>query len=95
VSLRLPARSGAARRSANGNGAPPPQGSGPGGRITPDDIRAKANALAVGVEGQVESARPVITYAAMGAVLLIAVTAYWLGRRSGRYRSTFVEIRRE
>jgi hypothetical protein len=36
-----------------------------------------------------------MTYAAVGAVLLVAITAFWLGRRSGRTRSTFVEIRRE
>ena len=81
------------RRSLNGKTAP--QGSGPGGRITPDDIRGKASELATGVEGQVESARPMLTYAAVGTVLLIAVTAFWIGRRSGRTRSTFVEIRRE
>jgi hypothetical protein len=92
VSLRQTARP-RSRRSLNGKATP--QGSGPGGRITPDDIRAKASELATGVEGQVESARPILTYAAVGAVLLVAVTAYWLGRRSGRTRSTFVEIRRE
>jgi len=92
VSLRPQVRS---RNQRSLNGKATPQGSGPGGRITPDDIRAKASELATGVEGQVESARPVITYVAVGAVLLIAVTAFWLGRRSGRTRSTFVEIRRE
>jgi hypothetical protein len=92
VSVRATVRS-RSRRSLNGKAAP--QGSGPGGRITPDDIRAKASELATGVEGQVESVRPVMTYVAVGAVLLVAVTAFWLGRRSGRTRSTFVEIRRE
>jgi NaMN:DMB phosphoribosyltransferase len=69
-------------------------GSGPGGRITPEDIRAKAQELAGGVEAQVESARPLLMYAAVGGALLVTLAAFWLGRRSGRSRSTVVEIRR-
>jgi hypothetical protein len=75
--------------------AAPPRGSGPGGQITPEDIRAKAESLISGVEGQVQAARPTLTYVAVGGVLLIAFAAFWLGRRNGRARSTLVEIRRE
>ena len=75
-----------------GNGRP--VGSGPDGRITPEDIRTKAQELVAGVEGQVRSKLPLVTYAAAGAVVAVAVAAYLLGRRSGRRRSTFVEIRR-
>ena len=69
-------------------------GSGPGGHITPDDIRAKAQELAGGVENQVQAARPLLMYAAVGGALLVTLAAFWLGRRSGRRRSTVVEIRR-
>ena len=69
-------------------------GSGPDGRITADDIRAKAEELAGGVESQVQSARPLLMYAAVGGALLVTLAAFWLGRRSGRRRSTVVEIRR-
>jgi hypothetical protein len=69
-------------------------GSGPDGRITPDDIRAKAEELAGGVESHVQSARPLLMYAAVGGALLVTLAAFWLGRRSGRRRSTVVEIRR-
>ncbi len=82
-------------QSPRRNGAPPPQGSGPGGLITPDDIRAKAESLVAGVEGQVQSARPTLTYVAVGGVLLMVFIAFFIGRRSGRIRSTLVEIRRE
>ncbi len=75
-----------------GGGAP--QGSGPDGRITPDDIRAKAQELAGGVEGTVQSARPLLMYAAVGGAVLVTLAVFWLGRRSGRRRSTVVEIRR-
>ncbi len=69
-------------------------GSGPDGRITPDDIRAKAQELAGGVENQVQAARPLLMYAAVGGAVLVTLAAFWLGRRSGRRRSTVVEIRR-
>ena len=45
-------------------------GSGPDGRITPEDIRAKAEALAGGVEGSVQSAKPLLMYAAVGGALV-------------------------
>jgi hypothetical protein len=83
------------KQSPRSNGAAPPQGTGPGGQITPDDIRAKTKELVAGVEGQVQSARPTLTYVAVGGVLLLVFLAFFLGRRSGRARSTLVEIRRE
>lgn len=70
------------------------KGSGPGGRITPDDVRAKAEELAGGVEQDVQAARPMMMYAAIGAGLLVVMAAYWLGRRGGKRKSTLVEIRR-
>jgi hypothetical protein len=71
-----------------------PEGSGPDGRITPEDIRAKAESLASGVEGSVQSAKPLLMYAAVGGALFVVIVSYWLGRRGGRRRSTIVEIRR-
>lgn len=70
------------------------EGSGPDGRITPEDIRAKAESLASGVEGSVQSAKPLLVYAAVGGALFVVLVSYWLGRRGGRRRSTIVEIRR-
>lgn len=70
------------------------RGSGPGGRITPDDVRAKADELAGGVEQDIQATRPLMMYAATGAVLVVVLAAFWLGRRSGRRKSTVVEIRR-
>jgi hypothetical protein len=82
-------------QSPRRNGAAPPQGSGPGGLITPDDIRTKAEELVSGVEGQVQTARPTLTYVAVGGFFLIVIIAFLLGRRSGKFRSTLVEIRRD
>jgi hypothetical protein len=47
-----------------------------------------------GVEAQVRSKMPLVTYVATGAAVAVIVGAFLLGRRSGRRRSTFVEIRR-
>lgn len=88
---RIKARRGQGRR---GPARTTPKGTGPGGRITPDDIKAKATSLVSGVEGQVKAAKPTLTYAAAGGMLLIALIAFWLGRRSGKVRSTVVEVRR-
>ena len=80
------------RRSSANHG--PAKGSGPGGRVTPDDIRAKVRQLAGGVETQVQAKVPLVRYAAIGSAAVVVLAAFWLGRRSGRRRSTIVEIRR-
>ena len=71
-----------------------PKGTGPGGRITPGDIRASADELAGGVEQDIQATRPIMTYAAVAGGLVVVLAAFWLGRRSGRRKSTIVEIRR-
>ncbi len=71
-----------------------PLGTGPGGRITPDDIKGKLEELVGGVEQKVQRAKPLLTYAAVGGAVALALVAFWLGRRSGRQRPTVVEIRR-
>ena len=72
----------------------PPKGSGPGGRIEISDIRAKLGELAGEVDDTTEKARPILTYAAVGGAVVLVVVAFTLGRRRGRRRSTWVEVRR-
>jgi membrane protein DedA with SNARE-associated domain len=48
----------------------------------------------VSAEGSVQSAKPLLMYAAVGGALFVVLVSYWLGRRGGRRRSTIVEIRR-
>jgi hypothetical protein len=78
--------------SAPDGGAP--RGTGEGGRITPADIRAKAQQVAGGAQSQIRSVRPALNYAALAAGVVVVALAFWLGRHSGRRRSTIVEIRR-
>lgn len=69
-------------------------GSGPGGTVTTDDIRAKLTEIRSEMEATGEKARTTMTYVAVGAVIAAVGLAFLLGRRKGRRRSTVVEIRR-
>lgn len=62
--------------------------------ITRDDLEAKLRQLQGGVDESKESA--ISTAIAVGAVVAVAVvaTAFLLGRRRGRRRTTVVEVRR-
>jgi hypothetical protein len=62
--------------------------------ITKADLEAKMRQLQGGVEEQKESA--LATAITVGAVVVVGVVAvaFWFGRRSGRKRSTVVEVRR-
>lgn len=62
--------------------------------ITRDDIHAKLREIKGEVDSSAETAKPIAL--AVGVVAAVAVVgfAYVLGRRKGKKRSTFVEIRR-
>lgn len=63
-------------------------------RITPADIEGKLRELFPRAEGAGKDALPMA--AAVGIVVVAAVVgiAFLLGRRKGRHKSTFVEIKR-
>ncbi len=73
---------------------PRPRGSGPGGRITRDDIEAKFRELQGEAEVIGDEARSyaiLVGAAVVGGLLLVAFT---LGKRRGNRKRTVVEIRR-
>jgi hypothetical protein len=72
----------------------PATGSGPGGRVEISDIRAKLGEIRGEVDETTERAKPIALYGAVGATVVVIVIAFWLGRRRGRRKSTWVEIRR-
>jgi hypothetical protein len=74
--------------------ASPATGSGPDGRIEIDDIKAKLGEIRGEVDAGTDRSRPLATYAAVGAVVVLVVVTFALGRRKGRRKSTWVEIRR-
>lgn len=63
-------------------------------RITRDDIESKLREIRGGVEDVGNASKTYVV--AAGALVLTAVVAgaYLLGRRKGRRRTTFVEVRR-
>jgi hypothetical protein len=73
---------------------PSAQGSGPGGRVELTDIRTKLGEIRGEVDQTTEKVKPVATYAAVGGVVVVVILAFVLGRRRGRRKSTWVEIRR-
>lgn len=69
-------------------------GSGPGGKVEIVDIRSKLQQIRGEVDEKTESAKPVALYAGVGGVIVIVVLAFLLGRRRGKRKTTWVEIRR-
>jgi len=69
-------------------------GSGPGGRVEITDIRAKLGEIRGDIDETTEAARSYVTYAAVAGVVLLVGVAFVLGRRRGKRKSTWVEIRR-
>jgi NaMN:DMB phosphoribosyltransferase len=69
-------------------------GSGPGGKVELSDIRAKLGEIRGEVDETAERAKPIAMYAAVGGVVLLVAAAFVLGRRRGRRKATWVEIRR-
>lgn len=79
---------------SRGSRSGPVRGSGPDGRIEIDDIRAKLTELGGGVDDATDTVKPYLTYAAVGAVVAVVALSFLLGRRRGRTKATWVEIKR-
>ena len=73
-----------------------PNGNGTGqrGPITRADLEAKLRDITGDVSDTVDAARGIGVAVAVGAGVLLVVTAYFMGRRKGRKRKTVLEIRR-
>jgi len=62
--------------------------------ITREDLRAGFAGLQGEVTEQAHSARDTIILVAGGAVAVIAILAFVMGRKKGKQDKTFIEIRR-
>jgi hypothetical protein len=63
-------------------------------RITRDDLERRFAALQGGIRGKVEDRKnTIVTVASVGAVVLLLIV-FMLGKRSGKRKTTVVEIRR-
>lgn len=63
-------------------------------RITRDDLEAKFRALQDDVQGKVMDKRQTLMAAGSAVAVIVILVVFLLGKRSGRKRTTFVEIRR-
>ncbi|MDA2956767.1 MAG: hypothetical protein ACO2Y7_09155 [Ilumatobacteraceae bacterium] len=63
-------------------------------RITRDDIEKKLRGLQGEVAEKVEDRKGALTTVAVAAGVAVVIVVFLVGRRSGRRRSTMVEIRR-
>lgn len=71
-----------------------PTTSSPAGRITRDDLEQRFRALQSGMQGKVDEKKPsLVTIGAVGGVVLLLLV-FLLGKRSGKKKTTLVEIRR-
>ncbi len=71
-----------------------PVGSGPHGRIEITDIQSKLEEIRGDTNEVAEQARPVAAIGVVAGAVLLLGLAFVLGRRRGRRKSTWVEIRR-
>ena len=63
-------------------------------RITRDDLEAELRAVVGDPEGPVAGRRTTLVVVAAVTVGVLVAVAYMVGRRTGRLRSTVVEVRR-
>lgn len=64
------------------------------GRITKEDLEARFRVLQEDVTTITETKRASLTVVAVGGIALGLLVAYLLGRRGGRRRRGYLEIRR-
>jgi hypothetical protein len=64
------------------------------GHISRDDLERKLRAFQGDIKGAVDNQRNNLMVAAGGFALVLVIVFFLLGRRSGKRKSTIVEIRR-
>lgn len=63
-------------------------------KITKADLEAKFRALQGDVKGKVDDKKQTMVTVAAGAGILLMLIVFLLGKRSGKKKTTLVEIRR-
>jgi hypothetical protein len=62
--------------------------------ISADDLRAKMQSFQDGITGKIESKRNSLLATGGGALVVLLFVFFVLGKRSGKKKTTLVEIRR-
>ena len=63
-------------------------------KITRDDLESKLRAFQGDVQGKVDDKKSTLLAAGAGLGALLLIVFFLLGKRSGKKKTTFVEIRR-
>ena len=63
-------------------------------KISPNDLRNKLQSFQDGVQGKVDEKRNTLAMAGGGALIVLLLLFFVLGKRSGKKKTTLVEIRR-
>ncbi|HET9077787.1 MAG TPA: hypothetical protein VFN68_12715 [Acidimicrobiales bacterium] len=71
-----------------------PKGMVPGQKVEIGDIRHKLEEIRGDADETATAAKPYAMMAAVGGAVVLVAVAFMLGRRRGRRKSTWVEIRR-
>ena len=63
-------------------------------RVKPADLEAKFRELKGDVDEEVKQARGKIIAVGVGVVVVVVAVSFLLGKRRGKKKSTFIEVRR-
>ena len=63
-------------------------------KISPDDLKNKLQSFQDGVQGKVDDKKNTLAAAGGGALIVLLLLFFLLGKRSGRKKTTLVEIKR-
>ncbi len=63
-------------------------------RITADEMREKLQSFQTGLQGRVDDSKNTLIAVGGGVLLVVLILFFLLGKRSGKKRTTLVEIRR-
>ena len=63
-------------------------------KISPEDLQNKLQAFQDGVQGKVDDKKSTLAAAGGAAIIVLIIIFFLLGKRSGRKKTTLVEIKR-
>ena len=63
-------------------------------KISPQDLQNKLQAFQNGVQGKVDDKKSTIAVVGGAAIIVLILVFFLLGKRSGRKKTTLVEIKR-
>jgi len=66
----------------------------PTGHITPEDLENKLRSFQGGIQGRITSKKDTLLAVGSSSLTVLLIIVFLLGKRSGKKKSTVVEIRR-